>query len=137
MKEAFKEVDKTLKESKIDARYRYFLIFSFSGSTCVAVLMIKNKAFIANIGDSRCILITNNTCKQLTIDHKPSVLEEKVRIIGCGGVVSQAVISNGKRFGPKRVWMRDRTGPGLAMSRSIGDTAAKRIGVISDPGNSI
>ncbi len=40
---------------------------------------------------------------------------------------------NGKPLGPNRVWMKTHNIPGLAMSRSIGDTVASEIGVISVP----
>ena len=35
--------------------------------------------------------------------------------------------------GPARVWLSDMDIPGLAMSRSIGDTVAHSAGVISEP----
>jgi integrin-linked kinase-associated serine/threonine phosphatase 2C len=34
--------------------------------------------------------------------------------------------------GPYRVWQDDE-GPGIAMTRSLGDLAAKKIGLISEP----
>ncbi len=40
---------------------------------------------------------------------------------------------DGKRVGPARVYAKDEDGPGLAMSRSLGDTVAERLGVISQP----
>jgi len=36
-------------------------------------------------------------------------------------------------YGPKRVWMRNRQVPGLAMTRSIGDMAATSVGVTAEP----
>ena len=39
----------------------------------------------------------------------------------------------GNAWGPMRVWKRDFTGPGLAMSRSLGDAEAHSIGVTSIP----
>ncbi len=38
----------------------------------------------------------------------------------------------GQFVGPYRVW-EDEEGPGIAMSRSLGDFAAKRVGLISEP----
>jgi len=32
----------------------------FSGSTCVAVLIVGNKVFCANVGDSRAMLVRTN-----------------------------------------------------------------------------
>ena len=41
--------------------------------------------------------------------------------------------SNGRSIGPNRVWMKTVDLPGLAMSRSIGDVVASRVGVIAIP----
>ncbi len=40
---------------------------------------------------------------------------------------------DGKKVGPARVYAKDEDGPGLAMSRSLGDTVAEKLGVISTP----
>jgi hypothetical protein len=39
----------------------------------------------------------------------------------------------GRGVGPARVWLRGRDYPGLAMSRALGDLAARPAGVISTP----
>ena len=36
-------------------------------------------------------------------------------------------------YGPKRVWLRSKDLPGLAMTRSLGDMAATSVGVIAKP----
>jgi hypothetical protein len=36
-------------------------------------------------------------------------------------------------FGPKRVWLKNKQAPGLAMTRSIGDLVAKTVGVTYEP----
>lgn len=36
-------------------------------------------------------------------------------------------------MGPARVWLKNQDIPGLAMSRSIGDSVAGSVGVIADP----
>ena len=38
----------------------------------------------------------------------------------------------GQAIGPYRVWADDE-GPGIAMTRTLGDLQAKKIGLISDP----
>jgi len=70
----------------------------------------------------------------LSRDHKPNIEEEKIRIEKKGGKVEK-FIENGKRIGPYRVWKKNEAYPGLAMSRSLGDLVASKIGVISVPGN--
>ncbi|CAG9334461.1 unnamed protein product [Blepharisma stoltei] len=70
---------------------------------------------------------------QLTRDQKPEDPEELSRIIKNGGRVQQLTDELGNRIGPYRVWELYSNGPGLAMSRSIGDTRGKRVGVIANP----
>ena len=56
----------------------------FSGSTCVSVLTYGRKLFVANVGDSRAILIrsnpggTNTGCTAIALsrDHKPDDPDE-------------------------------------------------------------
>ena len=36
-------------------------------------------------------------------------------------------------YGPKRVWLKNKQVPGLAMTRSIGDMAATSVGVTAKP----
>lgn len=39
----------------------------------------------------------------------------------------------GQHYGPKRVWLKNKQVPGLAMTRSLGDFVAKSVGVTSEP----
>ena len=39
----------------------------------------------------------------------------------------------GMFYGPKRVWLKNKQVPGLAMTRSIGDMAATSVGVTASP----
>jgi len=69
----------------------------------------------------------------LSRDHKPNLELEKERIIRCGGTVSPYKM-NGIPIGPERVWIDSHQhAPGLAMSRSIGDTVAASVGTTSEP----
>lgn len=65
-------------------------------------------------------------------DHKPYLPDEKDRIINDGGFINKT-IENGKEKGPFRVFVKGKDYPGLAMSRSIGDTVASAIGVMPVP----
>ena len=103
-----------------------------SGSTVVIVHVSKEKIICANCGDSRAILISGNNSSnsivKLSRDHKPNLMEEKKRILAAGGRVEKIY-----GMGPYRVWFKDGDYPGLAMSRSIGDTLAHKIGVSDLP----
>lgn len=67
----------------------------FSGSTCVTVLIVGNKIFCANVGDSRAVLARETTVNglvkltgcPLNRDHKASEPDEEHRILSNGGRV--------------------------------------------------
>ena len=69
-------------------------------------------------------------------DHKPSVPEERKRIIESGGRVAQFRVVKGDKVeykGPLRVWHLDRDVPGLAMTRSMADSCGAEVGVSGVP----
>ena len=107
-------------------------IIDRSGSCAVILLLIDKKAYIANVGDSRCLLSMNNGKKyiEVTKDHKPNSPNEVKRIKRYGGNIYQTetAINNASNpnldgkilIGPYRVV------PGrLSVSRTIGDVEAK------------
>ena len=109
-----------------------------SGSTLCIVIHIYKKIICMNVGDSRAILsiseILRNDIKFLSEDHKPFLKKEHERIKKCGGYVEKCIYEDGVADGPYRVWdSPDLKYPGLAISRSIGDTDATNLGVISEP----
>lgn len=111
----------------------------FSGSTSVCVFILDDKIICGNCGDSRAILVTSDKTQKsghsiipLSIDHKPELVEEADRIYKNYGRIEKR-IENGIRTGPLRVWLKNENYPGLAMTRSIGDLVASKIGVISEP----
>lgn len=65
--------------------------------------------------------------ESITQDHKPSLPDEKKRIESSGGRVFALSYDDGYT-GPERVWLKDQDIPGLAMSRSLGDTVAHSVG---------
>ena len=146
IKNRFNEISKNLKESfkKTDndlIKSKHPFDTEKSGSTiCLSLLSNKN-LICANLGDSRAILCSCNEknewkASQLTKDHKPTDKEEHRRIINSGGTVSRMINleKNDEEVGPYRVWGKTQEkGPGLAMSRSIGDGMAKKLGVLGEP----
>lgn len=111
---------------------------SFSGSTLVYGVMIdRSILYVANIGDSRCVLCTKKGSSykavSLSEDQKPDNPVEKRRIIEAGGRVEPLPGPADEDLGPMRVWLAEIDVPGLAMSRSIGDDIAKSVGVSSIP----
>ena len=100
-----------------------------SGSTVVLVHINPEKIISINCGDSRAILITKNkNIISLTRDHKPELADERERIEASGGRIDKIY-----GMGPYRVWFKNEDYPGLAMSRSIGDKLAHKVGVSDVP----
>lgn len=110
----------------------------FSGSTCVSVLTYGRKLFVANVGDSRAIVIRQApdntcTCYPISRDHKPDDPEESKVILANNGRIDSYRDQLGNQIGPMRVWLKHEDTPGLAMSRSFGDSMACRAGVHAVP----
>ena len=126
IKNSIKKSEETLFESdEIDS--------TFSGTTCILIFILGNKIISINIGDSRAIMIKENkNYTQLSIDHKPENIKERERIEKNGGELRK-IIQNNEEIGPIRVWAKGKKYPGIAMSRSIGDSVANEIGVFSLP----
>eukprot|EP00985_Skeletonema_marinoi_P023232 scaffold15319_cov117-Skeletonema_marinoi.AAC.2 len=113
------------------------------------------KAYVANVGDSTTMIVKyTKSTKQSTIvhqnrKHKPHLLDEKVRINAAGGEVmippslrmsndSSNNNNNAMIQESSRLLVPDPSGApfggmALAMSRAIGDSDAKVVGLISEP----
>ena len=97
-------------------------------------MLIKGRnLYAANVGDSRTILISSNEILQLTRQQRPDDPFELARIHISGGRVAPLKNPDGKPNGPHRVWLPEVDFPGLAMSRSIGDTKLHQYGVTAEP----
>ena len=125
LKRAYRHAERDIeKNSDIDA--------NFSGTTCVMVFQVGNRLLCANVGDSRAILVKGDKVIPLSIDQKPDDPKESKRIKENGGEISQYE-EDGEKSGPFRVWQKGEVYPGIAMSRSIGDFIATKLGVIPEP----
>ena len=130
----FLDADVQIQKEKFD--------FHRSGTTCVIVIQLEEHIICANTGDSRAIAVfdenyddnlMNSKVYPLSYDCKPELPNELMRIIEYGGVVDKAYDVENPEIGPFRVWAKGKDYPGLAMSRSIGDMDAKKVGVIPNP----
>ena len=125
LKRVFRHAERDLeKGGDIDA--------NFSGTTCVMVFQVGDRIICANVGDSRAIIVKGDKAIPLSIDQKPDEPEESKRIKENGGEISQYE-EDGEKSGPFRVWKKGEAYPGIAMSRSIGDFIASKLGVIPEP----
>jgi protein phosphatase PTC1 len=112
---------------KVDEEVKLMPESEYMGSTAVVVLICKEKdnisplssrkvIYCANVGDSRCVIISNSGVKRLSYDHKASDPSEIDRVNNTGGM-----IFNGRVFGQ------------LIITRAFGDSSLKRYGVSAAP----
>jgi len=80
-----------------------------SGCTAVVALLVDRELYVANAGDSRCVVCRDGRAIEMSFDHKPEDEPERLRILKAGGRVTQDGRVNG----------------GLNLSRAIGDHAYK------------
>lgn len=77
---------------------------STAGCTANVALMVGNDLYVANAGDSRCVIAEAGKFEELSIDHKPDNEGEKARIMKAGGSV-----------------FNGRVNGNLSLSRALGD----------------
>ncbi|KAJ1377602.1 hypothetical protein SESBI_48719 [Sesbania bispinosa] len=80
-----------------------------SGSTACVAIIRDNELFVANAGDSRCVISRKGQAYNLSRDHKPDLEIEKERILKAGGFIHAGRI-NGS----------------LNLARAIGDMEFKK-----------
>jgi len=80
-----------------------------SGCTAVVAVLAGRDLYVANAGDSRCIVCRNGKVVEMSFDHKPEDEPEFERIRKAGG----------------RVTLDGRVNGGLNLSRAIGDHGYK------------
>jgi protein phosphatase 2C len=75
--EQLKNLNKSLNGRPLEASEK---IGYRAGTTCLALLLTKDKYIVANVGDSRAVLSRNHKAVPLSTDHKPDTQMEKERI---------------------------------------------------------
>lgn len=114
----------------------------YSGCTACVALVKDNTIYLSNAGDSRAVMAskkggdnttasaTEHIALDLTIDQNPDSPGEQERIEMSGGFVSPPP----EEGLSARVWLDAKFSQiGLAMARSIGDYAVKKVGVVAEP----
>lgn len=124
---------------------------SMSGTTAITVLVIGDKLYVANVGDSRAVIAVKDgnriVAENLSNDQTPFRKDEYERVKLCGARVLSVDQVEGlkdpdiQNWGdeesqggdPPRLWVQNGMYPGTAFTRSVGDSTAEKIGVIADP----
>lgn len=105
LKEAFLALDRTWLQAANQNNWD-------DGSTIIAVLIVNETLYVANLGDSRAVLCSDQKALALSDDHKPNRPDEKARVEKLGGRIHH--------YGAWRVEGI------LAVSRALGDRRLKR-----------
>lgn len=66
--EQLRSINKSLKGKAVTGEEK---IGYRAGTTCLAMILTKDKYYVGNIGDSRGVLSRNNEAVALSYDHKP------------------------------------------------------------------
>ena len=79
--------------------FKNFTGIDNSGSCAIVVLIIENRVYIANVGDSRAILSAKNGTKfyPLSRDHRPGDEKEYKRILDAGGKIYRTEYEYGNK----------------------------------------
>jgi protein phosphatase 2C family protein 2/3 len=83
---------KAIANGFISAEKQFFKNYTgrdSSGSCAIVILIIENRCYIANVGDSRAVLSAKNGTKfyPLSRDHRPGDEKEYKRILDAGGKI--------------------------------------------------
>ena len=111
----FSSILKSAIES-IDKSLEIFEESETCGSTGTIVVVDNNNIYCANVGDSKCFYISENTAEQLTEDHNCSNKKEKDELKKRGIFI-----------------FRDRVFGSLSLTRAFGDYQFKKEGITCTP----
>ncbi len=110
-----------------------------SGCTAIAAVVLGNTLYVANVGDSRCVLSRDGKAVEMSEDHKPEDEGEKKRIVKAGGEVTADGRGEWFYFRLKGLLLKAYTffvvnlvNGGLNLSRAIGDHLYKKNESLSD-----
>lgn len=104
----------------------------WSGSTATLAVIDGTacNVTVAHVGDSRLAVAGRSGSLMFeTADHTIDHVVEQ-RVVASGGEVRQKTVSG---VTARRVFMKGSIGPGLSVSRALGDLGCRPLGVLSEP----
>ena len=122
-----------------DLTQRYNYNIEYSGTTLCSAFLLGKILYVSNIGNSRIILGNYNpnlnkwNSHQLSFEHTPTSPDEIKRIMAINSKVT--IARNEEEIEPYQTCDKEKESvlPGISLSRSIGDSFAKDLGVIYEP----
>ena len=85
-----KNIEDVIRESFLELNTEIVEEFKATGSTAAIALIINDKIIVANVGDTRVLLVdSEGTAIRLTVDHNTSNAEERKGVEERGGTIFQ------------------------------------------------
>ena len=113
---------------------------SASGATACFGLLLSDKAFVASIGNARCLVVSHDSLgrslvvERISCDANPSSPVELERIQNAGGVVGRFENKDGIPYGSLRILKNgSKVVPGVTSSRILGHESALSCGAVAEP----
>mmetsp|Transcript_25405 Transcript_25405/g.28209 ORF Transcript_25405/g.28209 Transcript_25405/m.28209 type:complete len:219 (+) Transcript_25405:90-746(+) len=135
--QTFREIDKSFIKTEINKKLKSFsqepigawdkpgvkgVAYSVGSTACMALITPKT-IFVANLGDSRCIISMNGKPYEMSVDHKPELDSEKKRIIAAGGFIKdnrvKGMLNLSRSFGDMNYKCDEELSPKKQMVISI------------------
>ncbi|KAK6135796.1 hypothetical protein DH2020_030491 [Rehmannia glutinosa] len=113
------EIEEAVKVGYLTTDYEFLKKDIRGGTCCVTTMIHKGDLVVSNVGDCRAVMSRGGVAEALTVDHRPSMDDERERIESLGGYVDRC-------RGVCRVH------GSLNVSRAIGDRHLKQW-VIAEP----
>ena len=114
--------------------FKNFTGIDNSGSCAIVVLIIENRVYIANVGDSRAILSAKNgtKCYPLSRDHRPGDEKEYKRILDAGGKIYRTEYE----YGNKNININNTNNRFSNYNKNYNNNLNNRININNDNRNS-
>ncbi|BAF18885.1 probable protein phosphatase 2C 54 isoform 1 [Oryza sativa Japonica Group] len=87
------ELEKVVRRSFVHADNQFAKTTLSSGTTALTAMIFGRTLLIANAGDCRAVLSRCGTAIEMSVDHRPCSLSEKLRVESLGGYVDDGYLN--------------------------------------------
>lgn len=88
MSKGSEEIEEALKEGYLATDSEFLKQEIRGGTCCVTALIHEGDLFVSNTGDCRAVMSRGGVAEALTVDHRPSLDEERKRIENLVSIMS-------------------------------------------------